>query len=522
MCERNSRSGRRLTALAVGVALLAPAAALAQPPFPPPAPPAEGFLGGAETFAVLGATLVSNTGGSTFGGDVGSGPGGAVDGVTAAMLAEGSAIHEGDAVAAQALHSAGATYASLAGRTCPGGNLNPVLDGASLASGVYCFTADAALNGALTLTGNGPWIFQVAGALTVGPGASVATPTVDDATCGGSKVFWQVGDDDPSTPLTASSVAAGASFAGTLLARGDVSVGSGATIDGRVFSLGEDGTAGTVTVTAASITACSAGNPLPVAPAFKVTGGGGISVPNSPTVTDPDATGNGFANYGFNAHPGVEGGPVTGRFNYVNHVIAGNLHVNGPVTDIDVLALNEDGTPRTVRFSGTCDQFLPACTFSVMTEDNGEPPFNDQFGVTFVSNGQVVEARAMRRIRNGNIQFHSASLDTEVEDATLRRGEMLRVRARLRRDRTGARADAYVVVQMPGGQLMSWTGNALVPGLVPMVRNLVPVNFVGDIFAVRVPEGTPPGTYAVLSGLTEAGTMNMLSGIQRRTFTIQP
>ena len=63
-------------------------------------------------------------------------------------------------------------------------------------------------------------------------------------------------------------------------------------------------------------------------------------------------------------------------------------------------------------------------------------------------------------------------------------------------------------------------GNALVPGLVPMVRNLVPVDFVGDILAVRVPEGTPPGTYAVLSGLTEAGTMNMLSGIQRRTFTI--
>ena len=175
---------------------------------------------------------------------------------------------------------------------------------------------------------------------------------MDGATCAGSQVFWQVGDDDAATPLTASSVAAGASFAGNLIARGDVSVGSGATIDGRVFSLGEDGAAGTVTVDAASITACSGGNPLPVAPAFKVTGGGGISVPNDPSDTDPDATGTGFANYGFNAHPGVEGGPVTGRFNYVNHVVAGNLHVNGPVTDIDVLALNEDGTPRTVGSRG--------------------------------------------------------------------------------------------------------------------------------------------------------------------------
>jgi hypothetical protein len=55
-----------------------------------------------------------------------------------------------------------------------------------------------------------------------------------------------------------------------------------------------------------------------------------------------------------------------------------------------------------------------------------------------------------------------------------------------------------------------------------MVRNLVPVDYVGDLLALRVPAGVAPGTYTFLSGLTEAGTMNLLSGINRRSFTIQP
>lgn len=192
------------------------------------------------------------------------------------------------------------------------------------------------------------------------------------------------------------------------------------------------------------------------------------------------------------------------------------------MTDVDVVGLNDDGTPRTVRFSGTCDQFLPACTFSVMTEDNGEPPFNDQFGVTFVSNGAVVEARAMRRVRNGNIQFHSASLETEVDDATLRPGQTLRLRARLRRDRSATPADAYVVLRTPDGQMMSWTGTALVPGLVPMVRGFIPVDYDGLLLQLQVPAGTPAGTYTWMSGLTQAGTMNLLSGIAERRITIQP
>jgi len=479
-------------------------------------------FGGAETFVVLGRDAVTNTGASTFGGDVGTDTGGIITGITDAMLAPGSARHQGDAVAAQAYDDAVAAYTALSRRTCLPVNTNPTLDGQSLASGVYCFSGDAVLNTTLTLTGTGPWIFQVDGSLIVAPGATVVAPVVAPNTCGGTRVFWQVGDDNPATAVTPATIGAGATFVGNVLALGDVTFGSAARLDGRAFSLGAPvGTGGgTVTTSANLLAACSNGQPLPMHPAFKVTGGGSINVPDNPANTDPDATGDGRANYGFNGRPGAAGAPATGNFNYVNHVVAPNFHINGPVTDVAVVALNPDGTPKTARLSGTCNGFLPACTFSILTEDNGEPAVNDRFGITIVSNGQVVEARSLRLVRNGNIQFHSATLTTTVNAPTVRAGQTMRLSARLRRDRTAASADAYVVLQAPGGQIFSWTQAGLVPGLVPLVRNFVPVDFEGELLQLRVPAGTPPGLYKWISALTEAGTLNLLTGLSERSVTI--
>lgn len=512
--SRSSGSAARraaLTACAVAVA----SAAAAQPAAPP-------VMGGAGTFAVLARTAVTNAGASTFGGDVGVAPGGTISGVTPAMLSAGSNRHDGDAVAAQALHDAHAAWTALAARACPPANQNPVLDGASLAPGVYCFNSDAVLapGATLTLTGAGPWIFQVGGALTIGDGAVVSVPPVAPATCSGSRVFWQVGDQDAATPVTPVTIGAGARFVGTVVAQGGITAGAAAQVDGRLVSAGAGSPAsgGSVTTATAVVNACANGRALPVAPAFKVTGGGSIPVPN-PNSTDPEATGNGFANYGFNAEPGS---PATGNFNYVNHVVAANRHVNGPVTDVDVLALDDDGEPATVRFSGTCDGALPGCTFSVVVEDNGEPGRDDEFGVTIAAGGQVVEARSQRVVRNGNIQFHSASLSAESDRPSLGAGQTMRVRGRLRRDRTGTPSDAYVVLQLPNGALLSWTGGGLVPGLVPLARNFVPVDWDGDILALPIPAGAPPGVYTWLSALTRTGTLELLSGISARSFAITP
>ena len=79
------------------------------------------------------------------------------------------------------------------------------------------------------------------------------------------------------------------------------------------------------------------------------------------------------------------------------------LHVNGAVTAIEVLAVYADGSARTVRFSGVCGG-APACSFSVLVEDRGEPGTADRLGVTIV--GEDSESRSLRVIARGNIQFH--------------------------------------------------------------------------------------------------------------------
>jgi hypothetical protein len=124
-----------------------------------------------------------------------------------------------------------------------------------------------------------------------------------------------------------------------------------------------------------------------------VTGGGQIPVPDS------DSTGR--ATFGFNAQPDKKGGTAKGNFNYVNHVTG--LHVNGAVTSIQVIAVNPDGSPKTVLFSGTWE----GGSFFVTVEDHGEPGRTDEFGITVTTaTDELSEVRSQRVISRGNIQFH--------------------------------------------------------------------------------------------------------------------
>ena len=260
----------RLLALAATTALAPAAMAAAQP-----ATPIQ--FGGAESFAVIAKHTVSNTGASVIGGDAGVGPGGTINNLPLTMLAAGSSLHEGDAVAAQALRDARSAWTALAERTCPALNKDVALDGATLDSGVYCFTSDATLTTTLTLSGTGPWIFQVPGTLTIGPGATVVAPLPGARTCRGTDVHWQIGDSDALTAVTPASIGAGAAVVGNIVAEGGIAFGSAATLDGRAFSIGAptgvDG--GAVTLNAnTTFAACSYGQPLPTHTAFKVTGGG--------------------------------------------------------------------------------------------------------------------------------------------------------------------------------------------------------------------------------------------------------
>jgi hypothetical protein len=152
---------------------------------------------------------------------------------------------------------------------------------------------------------------------------------------------------------------------------------------------------GNVTVSAGDGKTCTLTNNDIPTPPIKVTGGGQIPVPN-PTSKKQ-------ATFGFNADQTEAGSTAaTGHLNYINHDTG--LHINGSVNTIQVLAINADGTPKTVQFSGTCDRNGPACTFIVTVEDNGEPGTSDEFGITVT--GDVSESQWQRVISKGNIQFH--------------------------------------------------------------------------------------------------------------------
>jgi hypothetical protein len=126
-------------------------------------------LGSAQTFAVLGASTVTNTGATMITGDLGVSPGTAITGFPPGKVTGGS-LHAGDATATAAQANAHSAYANLVAQPC-GTNLTGKILGTSpgavtLAPGVYCFNTSARLTGTLTLTGNGVYVFQMSTTLT--------------------------------------------------------------------------------------------------------------------------------------------------------------------------------------------------------------------------------------------------------------------------------------------------------------------------------------------------------------------
>ena len=347
-------------------------------------------LNSAEPFAVLGASAVTNTGGTIVTGDLGISGASPVTGFPPGVL-NGNLydIAHPNAVAANA--ALGVAYLAAEGAVCgtplTGFDLGTL---PTLVPGVYCFTSGAPLTGTLVLDAqNDPdaqFIFQIASTLVTATNSSVIVIN-PSATF---RVYWQVG--------SSATLGTGTAFVGNILALASITLNTGASLSGR--ALARDG-AVTMDTNAVSCGTCDGNNEIPgVSPpagAMKVTGGGQIRVPN-PDSSVPTDTGTGKANFGFNAKSDISG-VAKGRLNYVNKVT--RLHIKGPVDDAVVIATNPDGSPKTVRLSGICDANLPACAFSATVEDNGRGGKTDEFGITVT--GAMSEARSQRVLRNGNI-----------------------------------------------------------------------------------------------------------------------
>lgn len=185
-------------------------------------------LGTAQSFAVLGASTVTNTGPTVVTGDLGVSPGTAVVGFPPGIVV-GGAIHAADAVALQGQTDTTTAYNTLAGEACNTTYGVPTdLGGRTLVPGVYCFASSAGLTGALTLDAGGDpnavFIFKVGSTLITASDASVVL--INGATeC---NVFWQVG--------SSATLGTRTHFIGSILALASITITTDATLAGRALA----------------------------------------------------------------------------------------------------------------------------------------------------------------------------------------------------------------------------------------------------------------------------------------------
>ncbi|KAI9797630.1 MAG: hypothetical protein M1825_005728 [Sarcosagium campestre] len=184
-------------------------------------------LGTADSFAVLGAQSVTNTGPSLLTGDLGISPGTSITGFPPGDVT--GSTHDNDAVAEQAQADARTAYSQCAAVAPTDDLTGKNLGGLTLQAGVYKFTSSASLTGELTLDAQGDpdsvWVFQITSTLITGSNSVVAL--INSAQV--CNIYWQVG--------SSATLGTSTDFAGNVLAQTSITSTTGASSNGGLYAL---------------------------------------------------------------------------------------------------------------------------------------------------------------------------------------------------------------------------------------------------------------------------------------------
>ncbi len=219
------------TKLLLPPGLVVPALALAIAALIGFAPPGYAqTLGSAESFTVLGASTVTNTGASEIIGDVGVSPGSSITGFPPGQIMDG-ALHANDGAAQQAHADLATAYSYFAGLASPPANNLTGMDlgGLTLIPGVYHADTSATSSGILTLDAqNDPsavFVIQIGTTLITTSNSSVRLINGADA----RNVYIETG--------TSVTLGSGSTFIGNLLAGASVTTVSGTNLTGRLMAV---------------------------------------------------------------------------------------------------------------------------------------------------------------------------------------------------------------------------------------------------------------------------------------------
>lgn len=180
-------------------------------------------MGTAANAAILAGSTITNTGATVVTGNVSLSPGSAITGFPPGVVT--GATNVDNATAIQEKKDLTTAYNDAQSAPSTSSLTGKDLGGMTLTPGVYTFASSAALTGALTLSGNGVFIFQMGSTLTTATASSVLL-TGGAQACA---VYWQVG--------SSATLGTATSFKGTILAQTSITLDTGANIlDGRALA----------------------------------------------------------------------------------------------------------------------------------------------------------------------------------------------------------------------------------------------------------------------------------------------